>query len=112
VSFKDKMMGFVVASVCLLALTVSALAEKVDLMCPSWENHSAYFFTIDPDAMTVKDMDGTHTAEMTDDHVIWYDAHNFGRYFNLQSAALIVVDYPTRLQFRWNGCVRATKGPD
>jgi hypothetical protein len=109
---KVKMTGLSATWICLFAQTISAFAEKIDLVCPTWEKHSAYLFAIDPEAMMVTDMDGAHKAEIKDDWVIWFDAHNYGRYYNLQSSILMVIDYPSGLQLRWNGCVRATKAPE
>jgi hypothetical protein len=110
---------FVVGPMLLIAQAIPAFAEKVDLMCPAWENHGAYYFTIDTEVMTVKDEDGTHPAQITADEVRWFKNNdNSGldvRWYVRQSASLHVnvsrVDsrgFTQGVSYRWDDCVRIT----
>ena len=56
---------------CFVVLATPAFAEKVTLACSLGAGRVTFYYTIDSDAKTVTETDGTYPAQITDDAVTW-----------------------------------------
>ena len=71
-SFNERMIRLLlVGSIYLFSQVVPAFAEKITLACSAGPGYIILYLTIDTDAKTVKDLNGTFPAQITEDAVLW-----------------------------------------